>query len=90
MDEEEVQKVLGRKGRPRKGKAAIRTAVVRARIEESLKQDAETILHQLGFSTTEAIVVLFKLIKLHNGLPFDLKLPANKVATLISMDDLMD
>lgn len=48
---------------------------VRARIDEALKQDAEEILHQLGLTTSQAINLYFSQIVLHQGMPFDVRLP---------------
>lgn len=52
-----------------------KSTTVRARLEPELKEEAELILEQLGISTTEAIRIFFKQVKLQRGMPFDLKLP---------------
>lgn len=52
-----------------------KSATVRARLEPALKKETERILDELGINTTEAIRIFFKQVKLHNGLPFDLKIP---------------
>ena len=51
---------------------------VRARIDESLKEDAEVILKQLGITTSQAINIYFSQIVLRQGLPFDVVLPEEK------------
>ncbi|MCR5788907.1 MAG: type II toxin-antitoxin system RelB/DinJ family antitoxin [Lachnospiraceae bacterium] len=51
------------------------TAPVYARIEKSLKENAEGILAQLGISPSEAIKMLYSQIVLVKGMPFQLKLP---------------
>ncbi|MGI2029477.1 type II toxin-antitoxin system RelB/DinJ family antitoxin [Endozoicomonas acroporae] len=48
---------------------------VRARIDESLKQEAEDILRQLGLTTSQAINLYFSQIVLQRGMPFDVRLP---------------
>ncbi|KEI69376.1 type II toxin-antitoxin system RelB/DinJ family antitoxin [Endozoicomonas elysicola] len=48
---------------------------VRARIDESLKQEAEEILRQLGLTTSQAINLYFSQIVLHRGMPFEVCLP---------------
>ena len=48
---------------------------VRARIDESLKQEAEEILRQLGLTTSQAINLYFSQIVLHRGMPFEVRLP---------------
>ena len=50
-------------------------AVVRARLENTLKAEVENILNNLGINMTEAINIYFQQIKLHNGLPFDVRIP---------------
>ncbi len=50
-------------------------AVVKARIEPSLKRETEVILGRLGISTTEAIRMFLTQVRLRNGLPFEVCLP---------------
>lgn len=50
------------------------SAQINVKIEKDLKQDVDNILHQLGLSTTDAVRIFFKKIKLTNGLPFDMVL----------------
>jgi len=52
-----------------------RTAMIRARLEPTLKTNAEKILRQLGMSSTEAITLFYTQVTLRKGLPFDVKLP---------------
>ena len=52
-----------------------KSAMIRARIEEGLKSDVTKVFEKLGLSTTEAITLFYKQIKLHNGLPFSVKIP---------------
>jgi DNA-damage-inducible protein J len=51
-------------------------AVVRARVDEQLKQDSESILRQLGLSPTEAIRLFLAQVVLKKGLPFAVALPS--------------
>jgi addiction module RelB/DinJ family antitoxin len=53
---------------------ADKEAVVRARIDEKLKRDSETILRRLGISQTEAIRMFFSQVVLRQGLPFAVSL----------------
>jgi DNA-damage-inducible protein J len=55
-----------------------KSTTVRARLEPELKKETELILEELGISTTEAIRIFFKQVKLHRGLPFEMKIP-NKI-----------
>lgn len=54
----------------------MKTAAINARISPQLKDDVESILSQLGISTTQAITMYFEQIKMNRGLPFAVKLPS--------------
>ena len=66
------------------------TNAVYARIDTSLKENAESILHQLGISPSSAIQMLYSQIVLQKGMPFELRLPAKKPLALgnMSKEDL--
>jgi len=53
----------------------MKSAIVRARVEESLKADVEVVLAKLGLSVSEAIGLYLVQIKLRRGIPFDIKVP---------------
>lgn len=63
----------------------MKSAIVRARVEESLKADVERVLAKLGLSVSEAIGLFMAQIKLKRGIPFEVKLP-NRV-TLKTFED---
>lgn len=52
-----------------------KTSVVNARIEPDLKEEVESIFHELGLSTSEAVTLFFKRVKNYRGLPFEVRLP---------------
>ena len=52
-----------------------KTATVRARIEPRLKTDVEKLFSKLGLSTTEAINLFYRQVKLRKGLPFSVVIP---------------
>ncbi len=52
-----------------------RTAMINARTERELKDEVEGILQSLGISTTEAINIFFRQVKLRRGLPFPVEIP---------------
>lgn len=52
-----------------------RTAMINARTEMELKAEVEGILKTLGMSTTEAINIFFKQVKMRKGLPFTVEIP---------------
>ena len=52
-----------------------KSAMVRARVEPNLKQDAEGLFEQLGLSATQAITLFYRQVALRRGLPFDVVIP---------------
>lgn len=56
---------------------AIKTATVQARIKPDLKKDVDQILGELGISASEVINMLYSLIRIRRGLPFDVSLAKN-------------
>ena len=52
-----------------------KSANLYARIEPSVKNEAEAILAQLGIPASSAINMFYKQIILQGGLPFDVQLP---------------
>ena len=53
-------------------------SAVYARIDTTLKDNAENILSQLGISPSSAIQMLYSQIVLKKGMPFELKLPSSE------------
>jgi DNA-damage-inducible protein J len=52
-----------------------KTATVRARVEPSLKRDAEAVLRKVGLTSSEAITLFLTQVKLNKGLPFEIGVP---------------
>ncbi|PCI36778.1 MAG: type II toxin-antitoxin system antitoxin, RelB/DinJ family [Thiotrichales bacterium] len=52
-----------------------KNTVVRARINNNLKHDVESILSPLGLTLSEAINLFFSQIRLNKGIPFVIKIP---------------
>ena len=52
-----------------------KSANLYARIEPDVKEQAETILNALGIPASNPITMLYNPLILHNGLPFEVKLP---------------
>lgn len=52
-----------------------KTSSINSRIEPELKAQAEAIFAELGLSTSDAITLFFKQVSMHNGLPFEVKIP---------------
>ncbi len=61
------------------------TSAVYARIDTKLKENAESILAQLGISPSSAIQMLYSQIVLTKGMPFDLRLPNRKPVSIGGM-----
>ena len=58
-----------------------KTSNVTARVEPSVKEQAESILASLGIPTSSAITMFYKQIIFQGGIPFEMKLPANPLDT---------
>ena len=52
-----------------------KAAIIRVRVEQSLKVEAEAVLAQLGLSPTEAIRLFYLQVSLQGGLPFEVRIP---------------
>ena len=62
-----------------------KTATIRARIEPRLKQEVEELFEEMGLTTTEAINLFYRQVKLRNGLPFNIVIP-NKTTEKVFKD----
>jgi len=52
-----------------------KSAVISARIDPRLKQDAEYIFKELGLTASQAITLFYRQVGLTRSLPFEVKLP---------------
>ena len=52
-----------------------KTAIIQTRVDPKTKKNAQTILKKLNISMSEAISMYLSQIALHNGIPFELKIP---------------
>lgn len=50
-------------------------STIRARVDGALKNEVESIFHELGLTTSQAITLFLKKVKMERGIPFDLKIP---------------
>jgi len=55
--------------------AMSKSAMIRARTEPKLKKEVEVIFDALGLTYSEAINLFFQQVKLHDGLPFEVRIP---------------
>ena len=63
---------------------ALKETYVRARVDDRLKRESEKIFDALGLTTTEAIRIFLHQVRLHKGLPFDLRLKEDNSDILLS------
>jgi DNA-damage-inducible protein J len=52
-----------------------KTKTITVRLDPHLKENVEGILDELGLTTSQAVVLFYKQVELHQGLPFDVRLP---------------
>lgn len=52
-----------------------KTAMVRARVEPELKEQAENVFQRLGLNATQAITLFYKQVEFRQGLPFEVVIP---------------
>ena len=65
-----------------------KSAVVQARIEPGLKQEADAILAAIGLSPTTAIKLFYTQLVRQRGLPLDLRIPNEE--TLEAIQEVRD
>lgn len=51
-----------------------KSSTICLRIDEDLKKDSETVLRQLGISTSEAIKIFLSAVRNRKGIPFQVQL----------------
>jgi DNA-damage-inducible protein J len=61
-----------------------KTTTIRARIEPDLKSEVDSILTQLGLTASETIHLLYRQIKMRQGLPFDIRIPNELTARTLT------
>ena len=64
-----------------------KTANVFTRVDPIVKEQAETVLSQLGISMSTAMGMFLQQLVLQRGIPFDVKLPQTKPVALGSLTD---
>ena len=62
-----------------------KTAMIRARVEPELKEQAEGLFSALGLTTSQAITLFYKRVVDHDGIPFELRIP--NATTRKAIDD---
>jgi DNA-damage-inducible protein J len=62
-----------------------KTAIIHARTEPKLKTEVERIFKSLGLTTTQAVNLFFRQVKIRKGIPFQIEIPNKE--TLQSFKD---
>ena len=52
-----------------------KSAMIRARVDPGLKEEAESVFAALGLSATQAITLFYQQVKWYRGLPFEVRVP---------------
>lgn len=65
-----------------------KTANIYTRVDPDVKDRAENILEQLGIPMSNAIGIFLRQVIIHNGLPFDMTLPAPVAAGALTKEQL--
>ena len=60
-----------------------KTATIQTRVDPVIKKNAQIILKKLNISMSEAISLYFSQITLHNGIPFEIKIPNEVTAAVL-------
>lgn len=60
---------------------------VHVRVDSSVKASAESVLANLGLSTTDAINMFLRQVVYNGGIPFDVKMPKANALTLAAMKE---
>lgn len=66
----------------------VKTETVRARVTPELKRSAECVFNAIGLNPSQAIVLFYKQVELHQGLPFEVRLPTYKLDNAAKMTDV--
>ncbi len=70
----------------KKDKEMSKTDRIEACIESDLKQAAEAVFSKLGVTPSDAIRIFYKQVELHQGFPFDVKIPNTE--TLAAIEEI--
>ena len=60
-----------------------KTATIQTRVDPVIKHNAQMILKKLNISMSEAISMYLSQITLHNGIPFEIKIPNEATAKVL-------
>ena len=61
-----------------------KTATIQTRVDPVVKKNAQEILKKLNISMSEAISMYLSQITLHRGIPFEVKIPSDLTAKILT------
>lgn len=64
-----------------------KTTNLYVRLEPGLKEQAESVLEQLGIPVSNVVNIFLKQVVMQRGIPFDVKLPATKPIGVSSLTE---
>jgi addiction module RelB/DinJ family antitoxin len=62
-----------------------RTSSIYARVEPEIKEQAESVLNQLGIPMSNAVSMFLRQVVLQKGIPFEMKLPTRTPVAMGSL-----
>jgi len=60
-----------------------KTAVITARVDPELKQEAEEVISQIGLTMSQAVTIYLRQIVYQRGIPFELRIPTEETLAAI-------
>lgn len=63
------------------------TVVIQARVKPELKAETDLIFKEIGINRSEAIKIFLNQVRLHRGLPFELKIPTAETEQIFKDTD---
>lgn len=64
-----------------------KTTNIYVRLEPGLKEQAESVLEQLGIPVSNAVNIFLKQVVMQRGIPFNVKLPTKKLLGVASLTE---
>ena len=62
----------------------IKTATIQTRVDPVVKKNAQEVLNKLNITMSEAISMYLSQITLHQGIPFELRIPNDLTAKILT------
>ncbi len=66
----------------------IKTATIQTRVDPVLKKNAQEVLSKLNITMSEAISMYLSQITLHQGIPFELRIPNDLTARTLKESEI--